>query len=235
MIFFSLVIPCFNEEATIKLILDRTENSFIENSIELILVNNGSTDNSEQVLKQLIKEYKHAKYIHLEKNRGYGGGILEGLKHCKGEIIGWTHADLQTDPLDSIKAFKYFNIEKQEQNLFVKGNRRNRAFSDHFFTFGMSIFETILFRRVIYDINAQPTVFSKKFYQSWVNPPNDFSLDLYSYYLAIKKRYQVKRIKVKFASRIAGESKWNTGFTSKIKFILRTIKYSLKLASNDIN
>ena len=62
---YSIVIPCFNEEGTIKLILERTKNLFIENNIELILVNNGSTDNSKEILSQLIKRYPHAKYINL--------------------------------------------------------------------------------------------------------------------------------------------------------------------------
>ena len=66
---YSIVIPCFNEEGTIKLILDRTKNLFIDNNIELILVNNGSTDQSKEILSELITDYPHAKYINLEKRR----------------------------------------------------------------------------------------------------------------------------------------------------------------------
>ena len=51
---YSIVIPCFNEEATIKLILDKTNKAFQEHNIELILVNNGSTDNTKNILKDLI-------------------------------------------------------------------------------------------------------------------------------------------------------------------------------------
>ena len=97
----------------------------------------------------------------------------------------------------------------------------------------MSIFESILLNKFIYDINAQPTIFPKKFYKTWVNPPTDFSLDLYAYYLALKNDYKVKRIKVNFHKRISGLSKWNINFNSKIKFILRTIKFSLKLKIRD--
>ena len=99
----------------------------------------------------------------------------------------------------------------------------------------MSIFETILLRRLIFDINAQPTIFPIKFYQSWVNPPKDFAIDLYSYYLAIKQHYKIKRFKVKFTKRISGKSSWNNGFSSKLKFILRTVKYSFKLRFKKVN
>ena len=184
---FSLVIPCFNEEGTIKLILERTKYIFEMNNIELILVNNGSSDNTKYIIENLKKNYPHVKFINLDKNLGYGGGILEGLKHCEGEIIGWTHADLQTDPLDCIDAFNKFKNVSNKYKLFIKGNRKNRQLYDQFFTFGMSLFESILLGKLIYDINAQPTIFPRKYYKSWINPPTDFSLDLYSYYLAKKK------------------------------------------------
>ena len=226
---FSLVIPCFNEEGTIKLILDRTKYIFERNNIELVLVNNGSSDNTKYIIENLIKKYPYAKFINLDKNIGYGGGILEGLKHCEGEFIGWTHADLQTDPLDCIDAFNKFKNVSNKYKLFIKGNRKNRHLSNQFFTFGMSLFESILLGKLIYDINAQPTIFPRKFYKSWINPPTDFSLDLYSYYLAKKNNYKVKRISVNFAKRISGKSKWNTSFISRMRFIFRTIKFSLKL------
>ena len=105
---YSVVIPCFNEEGSIKLILEKTKNLFRKHNIELILVNNGSTDNTKYILEDLITNYPHARYINLDKNLGYGGGILKGLSHCKGDIIGWTHADLQTDPCDCITAFEKF-------------------------------------------------------------------------------------------------------------------------------
>ena len=225
---FSLVIPCFNEEGTLELILENTKEPFLKNNIELILVNNGSTDNTKNLLEKLINYYPHARFVNLENNIGYGGGILHGLSSCKGDIIGWTHADLQTDPLDCIRAFKNFSNENYKK-IFVKGKRINRPLFDQFFTFGMSIFESILLKKIIYDINAQPTLFSKTFYESWVNPPQDFSLDLYAYYLALKKGFKIKRIKVSFYKRISGISKWNTNFLSKLKFIFRTIKFSLRL------
>ena len=231
---YSIVIPCFNEQGTIKLILERTKNPFIENNIELILVNNGSTDNSKNILAEIINNYPHAKYIDLKKNLGYGGGILKGLSQCKGRIIGWTHADLQTDPLDCITAFKEYEKISKKQKTFIKGNRKNRPIYDQFFTFSMSLFETFLLGKLIYDINAQPTIFPKKFFNSWINPPKDFSLDLYSYYLAKKNNYEIKRIRVNFLKRLSGQSKWNINFISRVRFILRTIKYSLKLKLNKV-
>lgn len=223
----SIVVPCYNEEENIPLILKRFDEVIQRDDIEVILVNNGSTDNSAQVLAELVPKYAFAGTTLVEVNQGYGYGILQGLRQCSGEYIGWTHADMQTDPADILKALDI--IEQQNGLVFVKGNRKGRPLFDVFFTAGMSLFETCYLHEKLYDINAQPNIFPKVFYDSWENPPYDFSLDLYALYMARRKKLRVIRFPVLFPERIHGESKWNTGLKSKWKFIKRTIDFSIKL------
>lgn len=223
----SIVVPCYNEEENIPLILKRFDEVIQRDDIEVILVNNGSTDNSAQVLAELVPKYTFARTTPVEVNQGYGYGILQGLRQCSGEYIGWTHADMQTDPADILKALDI--IEQQNGLVFVKGNRKRRPLFDVFFTAGMSLFETCYLHEKLYDINAQPNIFPKVFYDSWENPPYDFSLDLYALYMARRKKLRVIRFPVLFPERIHGESKWNTGLKSKWKFIKRTIDFSIKL------
>lgn len=223
----SIVVPCYNEEENIPLILKRFDEVIQRDDIEVILVNNGSTDNSAQVLAELVPKYAFAGTTPVEVNQGYGYGILQGLRQCSGEYIGWTHADMQTDPADILKALDI--IEQQNGLVFVKGNRKGRPLFDVFFTAGMSLFETCYLHEKLYDINAQPNIFPKVFYDSWENPPYDFSLDLYALYMARRKKLRVIRFPVLFPERIHGESKWNTGLKSKWKFIKRTIDFSIKL------
>lgn len=223
----SIVVPCYNEEENIPLILKRFDEVIQRDDIEVILVNNGSTDNSAQVLAELVPKYTFARTTPVEVNQGYGYGILQGLRQCSGEYIGWTHADMQTDPADILKALDI--IEQQNGLVFVKGNRKGRPLFDVFFTVGMSFFETCYLHEKLYDINAQPNIFPKVFYDSWENPPYDFSLDLYALYMARRKKLRVIRFPVLFPERIHGESKWNTGLKSKWKFIKRTIDFSIKL------
>lgn len=223
----SIVVPCYNEEENIPLILERFGEVIEREDIEVILVNNGSTDNSAQVLAGLLPKYPFARTVLVEVNQGYGYGILQGLKVCQGEYIGWTHADMQTDPADIIRALEI--IERERGLVFVKGNRKGRPLFDVFFTAGMSFFETCYLHKKLYDINAQPNIFPKVFYDGWEEPPYDFSLDLYALYMARKKGLKVIRFPVLFPERIHGESKWNTGLKSKWKFIKRTIDFSVKL------
>ena len=195
--------------------------------VEVILVDNGSTDTTMEVLQDLLPLYSGIRSIRVNVNRGYGFGIISGLKASKGKILGWTHADLQTDPNDAIRALAFF--EKFGPDCFVKGRRYGRPFSDVAFTTCMSIFETALLMRPMWDINAQPTLLSRKNFESWVDPPTDFSLDLYAYYCARIRNQKVLRFPVKFGERIHGVSHWNVDWKAKQKFIRRTIDFSFQL------
>lgn len=225
----SIVVPCYNESKNIPLILKRFAEVVKRDDIEVLLVNNGSNDDSKNVIKKLIPDYKFAKIVNVKVNQGYGFGILSGLKEAKGEFIGWTHADMQTDPYDSIKALEIIEQSQTPQNVYAKGLRKKRPLFDSFFTVGMSIFETLYLQTKVWDINAQPNIFPRTFFEKWKNPPHDFSLDLYALYTAKKAGLEIKRFNVFFPERIHGESSWNTGLAAKWKFIKRTIDFSRKL------
>ena len=224
---FSLVIPCYNEAANLPLLLKRCREVTREPDCEIILVDNGSLDASSDVLHKNLPSYPGCRSIRLEKNQGYGSGILSGLKVASGDILGWTHADLQTDPQDALRGLKLF--ERHGPNIFVKGRRYGRPFSDVAFTIGMSVFETVLLGKPMWDINAQPTMFSRAFFESWHEPPRDFSLDLFAYYQARRMGLAVHRFPVRFGERAHGVSSWNVNWAAKRKFIRRTVDFSLQL------
>jgi len=228
MINLSLIIPCYNEAKSLPLLVEKCQKILIP-EMEIILVDNGSTDNTPVILTKLLENQSQIRTVRVENNQGYGYGILSGLKAGKGEILAWTHADMQTDPADAIKGLEIFKQKNRPNKLFVKGKRYGRPLMDVFFTAGMAIFETVLLHKILWDINAQPTMFSKTFFETWENPPHDFSLDLYAYYMAKKQGYSVKRFNVLFGERAHGVSHWNISWKDKYKFIKRTFEYSLKL------
>lgn len=224
---FSLVIPCYNEAANLSLLLERCKELACIPDVEVVLVDNGSTDSTTEVLKNLLPKYPGCRSIRVEKNQGYGFGILSGLNAAEGRILGWTHADMQTDPQDALIGLDLF--EKHGDCIFVKGRRYGRPFMDVVFTVGMSLFETLLLARPMWDINAQPTMFARSFFESWKTPPEDFSLDLYAYYLAQNSGLKIHRFPVSFRDRANGVSHWNVNWVAKLKFIRRTVNFSLQL------
>jgi hypothetical protein len=136
---------------------------------------------------------------------------------------------MQTDPSDIVRAIDIIKAGNYAEDLYVKGLRRGRPLTDSFFTGGMSIFESIYLQTSLWDINAQPNIFHRKFFETWQSPPHDFALDLYAYYLAQKTGMRLSRFDVEFPERVHGHSNWNTGFKSKLRFIKRTIDFSVKL------
>lgn len=194
--------------------------------MEVILVNNGSTDHTPDVLNEQLPKYPFARSVFVSVNQGYGYGILQGLKSAQGTFVGWTHADMQTDPQDTVKAYDILEENGWDRKLYIKGNRKGRSLSDYFFTFGMGVFESVYLGKSLFDINAQPNVFSREFYESWENPPLDFALDLYAFYMAKVRGLNVIRFPVLFPPRVYGKSHWNTGIKAKWDLIMRIMSFS---------
>ncbi len=232
----SIIVPCYNEEKNLKKLVEEFKINLIEKGydIEVVLVNNGSQDNSAEVMKKLQTENDFIKIETVEVNQGYGYGILRGLKVASGDFLGYLHADLQFSPKEIAKAIEYLKQNNYPTDIFIKGNRTNRPIVDRIFTFGMSVYETLILHTKLWDINAQPTVFSRKFMEKLENPPYDFSLDLYIYYMAKKMNMKIYRYKVVQHERQEGESSWNNGMKARIKLIKRVIGYSKKLKNRRI-
>ena len=115
----SIVVPVFNEEKTIIQILEKVN---AQNNkpfpLEVIVIDDCSTDNSNIILKENSELYK--KLIVLEKNSGKGAAVREGLLEASGDYILFQDADLEYDPDDYEKIFKI--IEMFEPDV-VMGSR----------------------------------------------------------------------------------------------------------------
>jgi glycosyltransferase involved in cell wall biosynthesis len=225
----SLVIPCYNEEKNLPLLVRRCREALAHDVAEVVLVDNGSTDGSATVLADLLSGQSLLRSVRVEVNRGYGFGIMSGLRAATGDVLAWTHADLQTDPADALRGLALFERAAAPERLFVKGRRHGRPASDVAFTVGMSAFETLLLARPLWDINAQPTMFHRCFLDTWSEPPDDFALDLFAYYTARHAGLEIARFPVRFGERAHGVSHWNVNWAAKAKFIRRTIDYSFRL------
>lgn len=95
----SVFFPCYNDSHSIgQLVTDAfTTLKKITNKFEVIVVDDGSTDNSRNVLKNLLKEYKQLKVIYHRKNKGYGEALQTGFRTAKYEWIFYTDGDGQYD------------------------------------------------------------------------------------------------------------------------------------------
>ena len=229
MYYLSVIIPCYNESENISVIFNIL--SLFDNDVEIVFVDNGSTDNTAERISEKIAEINSSniKCVTVSKNIGYGHGIMSGVKSASGEVLSWTHADLQTDPSDLLEAYKIYIANPRYPHCILKGRRVGRKFFDAMFTAGMSLLSTVLLRVLLSDVNAQPKMFHRNFLKKLPNPPRDFSLDLYLLYQARVHKYPILEHQVHFGKRLYGESKGGGTLKGKLKLIQRTLNYMLKL------
>jgi len=98
----SIIVPVFNESESIGLLVDEVINVMSSHkfNFELIVVNDGSKDNTHQVLKQLTLKIKELTVISLRKNYGQTAAMSAGFDNSKGDIVITLDGDLQNDPND---------------------------------------------------------------------------------------------------------------------------------------
>ena len=229
MYYLSVIIPCYNESENISVIFNIL--SLFDNDVEIVFVDNGSTDNTAERISEKIAEINgsNIKCVTITNNIGYGHGIMSGVSSASGEVLSWTHADLQTDLSDLLEAYKIYIDHPRYPHCILKGRRVGRNLFDAMFTAGMSLLSTILLRVTLSDVNAQPKMFHRNFLKKLPNPPRDFSLDLYLLYQARIHKYPILEHQVHFGKRLYGESKGGGTLKGKLKLIQRTLKYMLKL------
>ena len=228
----SIILPCYNESKNIPLIFQRFGETLAgRNDVEVVMVNNGSTDDSKDVFEKylLIPENAFAKLVVVDVNRGYGYGILMGLKAASSKTLAWTHADMQTDPNDVLLSYDLFQKQGNPDQCLVKGSRKGRNLVDAFFTWGMGAISSFALGVRLRDINAQPKLFCRSFFESLDDPPYDFSLDLYILYKAARRNMRILEQPVHFVRRLYGEAKGGGTMKGKIKLIWRTWSYIFTL------
>ncbi|MGX7091786.1 glycosyltransferase family 2 protein [Hutsoniella sourekii] len=98
----TLIVPCYNEEASLDLFMAEivnTQAKLKQAFIEVLLVNDGSQDKTLEVMKRLSEEYPdRVNYLSFSRNFGKEAAILAGMEHAQGEWVGLIDADLQDPP-----------------------------------------------------------------------------------------------------------------------------------------
>jgi len=119
----SIIIPVFNSEKTIEKVINRVKLTLgNKQKFEVILVNDGSYDNTYIKCIEISRKFNFVKFINLSKNFGQHNAILAGLRYAKGDNIAFLDDDLQTPPEEIWKL-----IDKIEEGYdVVYGNYTNK-------------------------------------------------------------------------------------------------------------
>lgn len=115
----SVVFPCYNDSKSIGVLIKDAFSVLKKISYwhEVIVVEDGSEDNSREVLENLIKKYKKLRVFFHKKNMGYGAALRTGFKNAKGDLIFYTDGDGQYD----VKELILLIDKLDEKTDFVNG------------------------------------------------------------------------------------------------------------------
>lgn len=122
----SIIIPVYNEEQTISTILEKVTTVNLPCEKEIIIINDASTDNTDNNIKKWINKRKQKiriKAINHTRNRGKGAAIQNGIKVASGDYTLIQDADLEYDPYEIIKLLQPVIKKSKQQDIVIYGSR----------------------------------------------------------------------------------------------------------------
>ena len=201
----SIIIPIFNEAESLPSLFKELKSEFgNSSSVEIIFVNDGSTDSSQQSIERAILDNSTWKMINLYRNYGKSVALQAGIECSSGEIIGTLDADLQDDPKEIAKL-----IELSDKFDLVIGWKKNRLdplekrIASKIFNFFIRVFSGLKIK----DSNTGIKIFKREVAES---------LNLYGGrhryipLLAHQKNFSVGEVAVNHRKRKFGDSKYGS-------------------------
>lgn len=203
---YSIVIPAYNEELSLKILVEKLAHVFEADwaETELIVVNDGSTDNSLKTLEKLARKYKNIKIINFRINQGKSKCLNAGFKMASGEIVVTLDADLQDEPTEIPKLLK-----KLESGYdLVSSWKRKRQDSK------TRLILTKIFNAVVrfstsiqlHDFNSGLKVYRREVVK---NISVYGELHRFIPVLAVQQGFKIAEVIVVHNERLYGESKYN--------------------------
>ena len=121
----SVVIPLFNEEESLPELVEWIENVMKENSFsyEIIMVDDGSNDNSWEVIRKLKEEKTCVRGVKFRRNYGKSAALFSGFEIAEGDVVITMDADLQDSPDEIPELYKM--IKKEDYDM-VSGWKKKR-------------------------------------------------------------------------------------------------------------
>lgn len=223
----SIVIPVFNEKNTLPQIIQKIDELPSTLNRELILVDDGSTDGSRDILKTL-ESRKDTKVTYKDKNTGKGDSLKIGFKNSKGDYVIVQDADLEYDPQDY---FKLLETISNKEKTVVYGSRFTGTYKDmsalHYYGNKLLTFITnLLFGVWLTDMETCYKLFPGDFIRSLELKANRFDFEPEITAKIIKNGYKIIEVPINYYGRTHFEGKkitWRDGFNaiwSLIKFRL---------------
>ncbi len=226
----SIIVPVFNEEKNLKKLFNKLLNlSFKKSKKEIIVINDGSTDRSFNILKKL----KKIRIIN-QKNQGKGKAVQVGISKSTGEYVVIQDSDLEYSPKDIKRLYNFTNNRK---NISVYGSRylplylgfipkyyKGQNLSSYFANIIFIFLFFIFYQKLITDPLTGYKLYEKKFFNNNPIKSKGFEADHEITAKLIKNNYKIIEIPINYKPRTKDEGK-KINFFDGLKAIYTIIMY----------
>lgn len=221
-----IIIPAYNEEKTIVKVIDKTQKVFssIKKPIEIVIINDASTDSTRELCEKAATKYKNITIINNKKNQGKTKSIIKVVPFIKADILAFIDGDNQYDPSDLPLVIK--KIEEGYDICSGIRKRREDSLYRRFMSKSFNLFDYILFNIQVQDINCGLKAFKKELIEKMpINSLNaKWFIDTELLAKAYHQNLKVTEVPIKHYSRSEGKSKVKCH-----KLALETIIYGILL------
>lgn len=224
MLEFSLIIPLYNEANNIAPLIDEIAlTSLVQDGLQkVILVNNGSQDDTGPIIDQLAKKYPWVKAVQQKENLNYGGGVYEGCQHAATPFVGYIPGDRQVSPGDVVRVWQHLksNHATYGDKIFVKGRRtvRHDGMNTRFVSVVYTILANLILNLRVTDLNGLPKIFHRSLLAHLpAERMRTFVFDAQLLTTARQHHWTILEIPVTFHARRAGVSSWSSKRLSTYK------------------
>lgn len=211
MLKLSVIIPCFNEKATIESIVQAVRATGIV--YEILIVDDGSTDGTRELLPQWAND-DLVRVIYHDHNQGKGAAVRTGFKEATGEVFLIQDADLEYDPREYPSLLKPLEEDKTKivyGSRFLGGGRKSMFFWNMVANKGLTFLTNILYNTILSDMETCYKVFRAEVVQDLPLRSRRFEFEPEITAKVLKRHYRIYEVPISYNGR-----EWNEG--KKIKW-----------------
>ena len=211
----SVIVPVFNERATVAEIVRRMRRVELPVDLEIIMVNDASFDGTADILKAL--EDSTVQVVHHHRNSGKGAAVRTGLAHARGDLILIQDADLEYDPDDWPKLLNPVLKGKAEvvYGSRFTGEHRNMLFTHWMGNRFLSLVTNVLYNTTLSDMETCYKLFDRQALDGIELRADGFDLEPEITAKVLRKGYRIYEVPISYAGREYDEGKkitWQDGF-----------------------
>ena len=217
----SVIVPCYNEEQALPLFIEELAlimQEMEELEFEIVLINDGSKDNTKEVMIELAKADERIKYISFSRNFGKEAAIYAGLQYARGDYVVLMDADMQDPPALLPEMFKAIKEEGYDSAATRRVSRKGEPLIRSFFARKFYKVMNSISNTELVDGARDYRLMNRKFVDALLELQeyNRFSKGLFGW-VGFKNKW----IEFENVERIAGETKWS--FWSLLKYSIEGI------------